>query len=775
MSASDERNRQPDVARSAMIADMQARLAQFGQLVAQIREGLPEHHKRVLTRIEQGMGSLAERLGALGREGQKSERVALPPSPVVPTSEPPSEDEPWDPQSAEELMLICEAAEEELAGAGPQAYARCGPQRRTEAFAGAEAPEPPSHDAAWLEARFAAIAALIERALADARPATALADLDRRLDQFERRLDRALGDMALGAGRGDLKLIDAHLVELAGHVQAVREQLARLDAMDTQLRELARALEGAEKPRARQSPVREDAVAELIDSAGERAASKVAASLPAAAGGQQRFDALEALLGDYVAEHRRSDEASAGVLNSIEAALIRIVDRIEAMEALLAAPAASAAGDTPDPDGLEVEHDRLAEAYAVGARVLGQQILEPTLDAADYVAADRQQQRERSRDLAVQLAVDAPVAQDTEDCGNAKGDGQGRAQTWASAKAGWHWTGLLLGGAMAVLFGAGFMAVDAFLAKSTPAAARRREPVAQPAAAAGKADLSPHSSNDDSSEAAPVPQLPPRPVLPDATRDDPSQVQPAPTRRLERLRTEPAAASSVGATPALLPPPDRAAAAVGDGAATPATTTAARLQETLAAGDADAEFEIAARFAEGLGVPRDQRQAFVWYERAATGGLAAAQFRLAAYFEGGIGVAPDRERAKVWYGRAAEQGHVRAMHNLGVLIAADERQADYATAARWFGQAAERGLTDSQFNLAILYESGRGVAKDLQEAYKWFALAARSGDPLAARRLEQVRAQLQPGELEAAEQKLAVWRPIAAEAATGSIRSSAER
>lgn len=129
----------------------------------------------------------------------------------------------------------------------------------------------------------------------------------------------------------------------------------------------------------------------------------------------------------------------------------------------------------------------------------------------------------------------------------------------------------------------------------------------------------------------------------------------------------------------------------------------------------------------------------------------------------------------MWYGRAAEQGHVRAMHNLGVLTATGERQADYATAARWFGQAAERGLADSQFNLGILYESGRGVAKDLQEAYKWLELAARSGDPLAARRLEQVRAQLQPGELEAAEQKLAVWRPIATEAATGSIRSSAER
>jgi len=52
---------------------------------------------------------------------------------------------------------------------------------------------------------------------------------------------------------------------------------------------------------------------------------------------------------------------------------------------------------------------------------------------------------------------------------------------------------------------------------------------------------------------------------------------------------------------------------------------------------------------------------------------------------------------------------------------------------------------------------GRGVPKDLQEAYKWFALAARSGDPVAARRLEQVRARMEPVEIDAAEQRLAAF------------------
>ena len=42
------------------------------------------------------------------------------------------------------------------------------------------------------------------------------------------------------------------------------------------------------------------------------------------------------------------------------------------------------------------------------------------------------------------------------------------------------------------------------------------------------------------------------------------------------------------------------------------------------------------------------------------------------------------------------------------------------------------GLADSQYNLAVLYENGMGVGKDMQQAYKWLLLAAKSGDKDAA-------------------------------------------
>jgi localization factor PodJL len=814
MSAADERDTSAQAARQrAMIAEIEARLAQFGRLTAQIREGLPEHHAQDLAPIEQGIGSLAQRIGALGREkGRAGEGIDL-----LPT-----EGDPWDTRSAEELMRVYEAVNAEAVAQ----RATRNPHPWPSQAAAPAATELPLRDATWLEARFAEIAALIERALADANPAPALASLDRRLDQFERRLDGALGDMAPAAGRGDLKLIDAHLVEFAGQVEVVRQQLNRLDTIDAQLRELALAIVGGEQGRAGPSSLSKDAVAELIDSAAERAAGKVVQSLPAL--GENRIDTLEALVRDHVAERRRNDEASAGVLNSIEDALVRIVDRVEAMEGK---PAACAEGATRGCDGLQAEHDRLAEIYAEGARVLGQPALPPTLDAADYVAADRQQQRETSMGLAARPEADDWIPQNemarqelrasalraklkaqlarapAEDhatkesppgslgptslgptspgpgspgllgpgslgpgslgLGSLLGQeplGQGRVRTWALA--GSYRANLLLGVVMALLFGAGFMAVASMLAGPPAAGAQGQESVPQPGSRAGNAQYSPGPS-EDHPETAPLPQPAPRQPLPDAASEDAGEGGWPPTPRLQRLQRGTVTSPVSTAAPLTLPLRDRAGAASAGaaGEGTDALARSARFTLNPAPGEADGEFEIAALSAEGMGVSQDPGQVFAWYERAAARGLAVAQFRLALALERGIGVAIDRERAKVWYGRAAEQGHVRAMHNLGVLLAVGER-ADYAAAARWFAQAAERGLVDSQFNLAVLHESGRGVTKDLKQAYIWFALAAKSGDAAAVRRLEQIAAQLQPAEVAAADQSVAAWHPAGMQAAS---------
>lgn len=213
-----------------------------------------------------------------------------------------------------------------------------------------------------------------------------------------------------------------------------------------------------------------------------------------------------------------------------------------------------------------------------------------------------------------------------------------------------------------------------------------------------------------------------------------------------------------------------AGAAQGDSAATsggmtklpPATVGPYSLRLAAAQGDASAQFEVASRLAEGKGTEQDLAESAQWYQRAAANGFAMAQFRLGTVYERGLGVKADPQRALVWYERAALQGNVKAMHNLAVLTASLSPKADYKTAARWFNAAAEYGLADSQYNLAVLYENGMGVGKDLQQAYKWLILAAKSGDKDATGRRNALKAKLNANELATAEADAMSWhaKPI---------------
>jgi localization factor PodJL len=795
------------------LADMQERLGQLGRQVGQVRAELPEQHAAALGRLELEIAGLTERIAAFGRERQAQKGMSGAGRPRVMAGD---TDEPWDAQSAEALTRVYEMAQAEESDRrrSRRAPASNKPLRSARAVpAQPQAPAPapasvPAYDQAWLEARFAGIAALLQQSLADSNPAKPLAAVDRRLDRLEGRLDCLFNDMSVRLGGPWLELIEEHIKGLAGHFEATSRQLARLDAVDEQLRQLSRALEEhVQWSRAQPAGLRDDAIAAMIDTAAERAAGRLAATSLAAATpapeaeDSKRIDTLETLLQDYIGERRRGEEAASSMLQTIEATLIRILDRVDAMEAAGATSYVPTDGNAPGQDGMDAESDRLAEAYASGARILGQKPSQPMLDAADYApllagqekkpelaagglddaTAEAIQTRHEPSAFAMRAKLKAEAAPEAPTAaspaaGDTKADTDKREHAKTSARARGSWSSLLLGGAMLLLFGIGYLAVDLFVAPGamparqqnsvaptvegqpatdpTQLKAEQGTPDPQPGPQTGKSEVVPPSPEDKEEPLqVPVPQPAQRPARETLT-DDLGQAEPL--RQLAAVSTQSLPGTVLQDIP--LAANDGAAPPGIDAMPPPGVGTAA-LRNAAANGDALAQLEVAARFAEGNGVARDHKLAFAWYERAAMHGLAAAQFRLAAYYERGVGVGVDAERAKIWYRRAAEQGHVRAMHNLAVLVVGNGKDdADYAAAARWFQQAADRGLTDSQFNLAVLYAHGRGVAKDSAEAYKWFALAARSGDAGAGRKLEEMKAQLDMPEREAAEQKIAAWR-----------------
>jgi localization factor PodJL len=178
----------------------------------------------------------------------------------------------------------------------------------------------------------------------------------------------------------------------------------------------------------------------------------------------------------------------------------------------------------------------------------------------------------------------------------------------------------------------------------------------------------------------------------------------------------------------------------------PAEIGGPKLRSAALSGNAAAAYEIGVRYAEGRGVPANGEEAARWYERAASKGVALAQFRYAAMLEKGHGVKKDLGQARRLYLAAATKGNAKSMHNLAVLYAEGiDGKPDYATAAQWFRKAAEHGVADSQYNLGVLAARGLGTAKNLVESYKWFALAAAQGDKEAARKRDEVAAQMDAG------------------------------
>lgn len=84
----------------------------------------------------------------------------------------------------------------------------------------------------------------------------------------------------------------------------------------------------------------------------------------------------------------------------------------------------------------------------------------------------------------------------------------------------------------------------------------------------------------------------------------------------------------------------------------------------------------------------------------------------------------------------AELGDAESQLALGVAYrdGSDGPPQDYFVAAQWFRRAAEQANPMAQYNLGQLYQSGRGVPKDLVQAHLWYNLAASGFDWRASTR-----------------------------------------
>jgi TPR repeat protein len=155
----------------------------------------------------------------------------------------------------------------------------------------------------------------------------------------------------------------------------------------------------------------------------------------------------------------------------------------------------------------------------------------------------------------------------------------------------------------------------------------------------------------------------------------------------------------------------------------------------------EAAFNLGILYEDGLGVARDMERALGYYRRGAMLGSPKAMFRVGVmHWLGAPGVAIERDEGRRYLSMAAAAGDSEAQRYLAAegtgadandpLLRADRAlasgRAEEAVAILKAG--AESGHVRAQTRLAWSYEAGRGVARDLALAAKWFSMAAQGGD-----------------------------------------------
>jgi eukaryotic-like serine/threonine-protein kinase len=164
----------------------------------------------------------------------------------------------------------------------------------------------------------------------------------------------------------------------------------------------------------------------------------------------------------------------------------------------------------------------------------------------------------------------------------------------------------------------------------------------------------------------------------------------------------------------------------------------------------DAQFRLGYIYEKGLGTEKDVQRAVKYYRNAAAHDYPDAENVLGSlYATGADGVPQDNDEALVWFQKAAAQGLAKAQKNLGDMYYFGRGQdKDYKQAMFWYAKAADQKFADAQFRLGYMNEKGLGTDPNDQAATEFYQKAVRNGSVEAQRALDRLSAKAagaQPG------------------------------
>lgn len=132
--------------------------------------------------------------------------------------------------------------------------------------------------------------------------------------------------------------------------------------------------------------------------------------------------------------------------------------------------------------------------------------------------------------------------------------------------------------------------------------------------------------------------------------------------------------------------------------------------------DAELWCDLGEMYLSGFGVEKNNEQAVYWFRKAAEQGNANGQRELGNMYFDGCGVEQGLEQARGWYYKAAVQGDSKGQYRLGLVFDLAKR---YEDAVHMYRLAAENGDPLAQKSLREMYEKGRGIERDHDQAVYW--------------------------------------------------------
>lgn len=180
-------------------------------------------------------------------------------------------------------------------------------------------------------------------------------------------------------------------------------------------------------------------------------------------------------------------------------------------------------------------------------------------------------------------------------------------------------------------------------------------------------------------------------------------------------------------------------------------------------GNAEAQYHLGMMFNNGIGVEKNPKKAFEWFQRSADGGDPFGAYKLGCYFSGQFkGVVPvNKEKALEFKLIAARAGYSLAQHDVGILFYG---QQNYDEALKWWEAAAAQGYPSALYNLSVIYKEGKAVQKDHGRAYAYFKLAKLAAEGKinsnAQATLDELARELNADDLKKAEQFVSQWKSM---------------